>query len=70
MPYVVDGNFGVYTGNKPLKIASTVLNWFNSPEIINQMSRNAVNLGLCHSEATKVISKDIGKMLFNPDERR
>ena len=58
------GNFGVYTGNKPKKIASTVSKWFSDGQLLNSMSERAKSLGVCHAEATKLISKDIGEMVM------
>jgi UDP-N-acetylglucosamine:LPS N-acetylglucosamine transferase len=64
VPYVVDGKFGVYTGNRPKKIASTVLKWFSDNNLLEEMKTYAVKLGTSHSEATRLISKDIGDILL------
>lgn len=58
MPFVVNGNFGVYTGLSPKKIASSVHAWFNDEKKLQLMSKNAVELS--HPSATKDIAKDLG----------
>ena len=54
---MVDGGFGVYTGNRPNKIASTVYEFFNNDEKLGRMSKIARSLS--RPEATHLISKDI-----------
>jgi hypothetical protein len=53
----VDGGFGVYTGNRPNKIAKTVSNFFEDEERLEHMSKVAI--GLSRPEATRLISKDL-----------
>ena len=67
VPYVVDGNFGVYTGNKPKRIAFTVKNWFTDKLLLQDMSSRAKEAGVRHSEATRLISKDIGEVVLRND---
>ena len=57
VPYVVDGGFGVYTGNRPNKIAKTVYEFFNNDEKLERMSKVARSLS--RPEATYRISKDL-----------
>ena len=57
VPYVVDGGFGVYTGNRPSKIAKTVYEFFNDDMKLERMSKTARSLS--RPEATHLISKDI-----------
>jgi 1,2-diacylglycerol 3-beta-galactosyltransferase len=57
VPYVVDGGFGVYTGNRPNKIANTVYEFFRDEEKLERMSKIARSLS--RPEATHLISKDI-----------
>lgn len=64
VPYVVDGKFGVYTGNKPKNIANTVKRWFSNKELLNDMSARASKAGSRHAEATRLISKDIGSVVL------
>ena len=67
VPYVVDGKFGVYTGNKPKRIASTVKTWFTDKQVLQDMSAHARQIGVRHSEATRLISKDIGEVVMRND---
>jgi UDP-N-acetylglucosamine:LPS N-acetylglucosamine transferase len=53
----VDGGFGVYTGNRPNKIAKTVSEFFDNDEKLQRMSKVAKSLS--RPEATKVIAKDL-----------
>ena len=64
VPYVLNGKFGVYTGNKPKQIAHTVKKWFSDKELLGGMSARAMRLGISHSEATHLISKDIGDVVL------
>ena len=57
VPYVVDGGFGVYTGNRPNKIAKTVCEFFNDDVKLERMSKVAKSLS--RPEATYRISKDL-----------
>ena len=57
VPYVVDGGFGVYTGNRPQKIANTVYDFFNDDNKLKRMSKVARSLS--RPEATNLISKDL-----------
>lgn len=58
VPYVVEGGFGVYCGNKPRRIADTVQQWFKDESLLKQMSNKAILQS--HPEATEVIAVDIG----------
>lgn len=60
MPYVVDGGFGVYTGNRPKKIANTVYGLFNNEATLEKMSALAKQKS--KPEATRLIAKDIGEI--------
>lgn len=62
MPYVVNGGFGVYTGNSPKKIANTVSNLFSNDTVLKEMSTKAKLMS--HPEATKVIANDIAEVLL------
>lgn len=53
----MDGGFGVYTGNRPNKIAKTVSEFFDNDEKLHRMSKVAKSLS--RPEATKVIAKDL-----------
>ena len=54
---MVDGGFGVYTGNRPEKIANTVYDFFNDDNKLKKMSKVARSLS--RPEATNLISKDL-----------
>lgn len=54
---MVDGGFGVYTGNRPEKIANTVYEFFNDDNKLKRMSKVAKSLS--RPEATNLISKDL-----------
>lgn len=58
VPYVVDGGFGVYTGNKPLKIAAAVSRMMNDDSLLGEMSRKARLES--HQDATTSIARDMG----------
>ena len=60
VPYVVDGGFGVYTGNKPKKIANTVCSLFNDEAKLEKMSALAKQKS--KPEATRLIAKDIAEI--------
>jgi UDP-N-acetylglucosamine:LPS N-acetylglucosamine transferase len=62
VPYVVKGGFGVYPGNNPKKIASTVSELVSDPQRLQAMSDNAKSLS--HPEAVKTIACDIGDVLL------
>ncbi|RYH12824.1 hypothetical protein EON65_37225 [archaeon] len=67
VPYVVKGGFGVYTGNRPKKIADTVSQLFSENSRLAEMSVRAKLLS--HPEATMSIARDIGEtMLMRPVE--
>jgi len=68
VPYVVDGGFGVYTGNKPVKVASAVSQFFNDEKLLRRMSRRARELS--HQDATTSIARDMGRMLFDKTSTR
>jgi UDP-N-acetylglucosamine:LPS N-acetylglucosamine transferase len=63
VPYVVGGGFGVYTGQKPKRIANAVFKLFNDDKLIQEMSKNAK--ALSRPEATLSIAKDIGSLAIN-----
>lgn len=63
VPYVVDGGFGIYTGNKPKKIANTVGALFTNEERLEKMSELARQKS--RPEATKNIATDIGEALLH-----
>ena len=54
---MVDGGFGVYTGNRPEKIANTVYEFFKDDNKLKKMSKVAKSLS--RPEATNLISKDL-----------
>lgn len=62
MPYVVDGGFGVYTGNRPRKIADTVHKFFTDDTLMQKMSRAAV--ARSRPLATSEIARDIGNIVL------
>ena len=62
MPYVVNGGFGVYTGNRPRKIADMVCKYFSDDELLHTMSRKASNRS--RPTATAEIAKDIGNIVL------
>ena len=59
----MDGGFGIYTGNKPFKVASAVSRFFSDDELLLRMSRLAREQS--HQDATTAIASDIGDMIFN-----
>lgn len=61
MPFVEKGGFGIYTGNKPKKIADTILDLFTNDRKLLNMSTNAKERS--HPEATLSIAMDIGDSL-------
>lgn len=63
MPYVVDGGFGVYTGNSPRRIADTVGRLLSNEAVLRKMSQRARQLS--RPEATKSIAADIAGVLLN-----
>ena len=62
MPYVVDGGFGVYTGNRPRKIAETVCKFFSDEELLQTMSQKASMRS--RPAATSLIARDIGNIVL------
>lgn len=60
IPYVVQGGFGVYTGNRPKKIADAVGNLFQNENLRKEMSLKAQLAS--NRDATKVIAKEIGEV--------
>eukprot|EP00600_Ochromonadales_sp_CCMP1393_P015312 CAMPEP_0175033728 /NCGR_PEP_ID=MMETSP0005-20121125/22187_1 /TAXON_ID=420556 /ORGANISM="Ochromonas sp., Strain CCMP1393" /LENGTH=415 /DNA_ID=CAMNT_0016294431 /DNA_START=505 /DNA_END=1753 /DNA_ORIENTATION=+ len=62
VPFVVKGGFGVYTGNNPKKIASTVSDLVSNDTRLREMSEHAKILS--HPEATKAIATDIAGVLL------
>jgi len=63
VPYVVEGGFGKYTGNKPKIIGDEVYNLFKNDQLLDQMSKKAK--ALARPDATVTIAKDIGKRLLS-----
>ena len=64
IPYVVQGGFGVYTGNRPKKIADAVGGLFLNDVLRHDMSVKAQLAS--NREATKVIAKEIGEASLTP----
>lgn len=64
VPYVTEQGFGVYTGNRPKKIAQTVSELFENESMLADMSIRAKTNA--HPEATMNIAKDIGDCLVAP----
>jgi UDP-N-acetylglucosamine:LPS N-acetylglucosamine transferase len=62
----VNGGFGVYTGNRPKKIADTVYDLFSDPDRLERMSKLAKQKS--RPEATKLIAKDIGDIVLRKNE--
>lgn len=67
MPYVVNGGFGVYTGNSPRKIADKVGGVLSDPVLLREMSRRA--RAQSRPGATRDIAKDIAGVLLNNKRR-
>jgi 1,2-diacylglycerol 3-beta-galactosyltransferase len=65
VPYVVDGGFGVYTGNHPRKIAKTVVRFFSDDKLLDRMSREAIQRS--RPAATAAIARDIGNIVLRQD---
>ncbi len=63
MPYVVNGGFGVYTGQSPARITNTVCDWISHDENLATMSDQAKHLS--HPKATISIAKDIGDCILH-----
>lgn len=61
MPYVVNGGFGMYCGNRPRAIAAAVCGLFGNSTRMQMMSENALKLS--HADATREIARDVGDML-------
>jgi 1,2-diacylglycerol 3-beta-galactosyltransferase len=62
VPYVVDGGFGTYTGNKPKIIGDEVYKLFKNEQQLHEMSQKAK--ALARPDATVTIAKDIGIRLL------
>jgi len=62
VPYVVDGGFGVYTGNRPRKIADTVFKFFSDDKLIADMSQKAKERS--RPGATSAIARDIASIVL------
>ena len=62
VPYVVDGGFGKYTGNKPKLIGDEVYKLFKNERQLDEMSKRAKSLA--RPDATVTIAKDIGTRLL------
>ena len=65
--YVVDGGFGVYTGNNPKAIAMKVAELVSDPTRLKDMSIKARRLS--HPDATKAIAADIAGVLLRKDKK-
>lgn len=61
VPFVVDGGFGVYTGNRPAVVAEAVKSFFSDDENLQRMSRLA--RAQSHQDATTLIARDMGSIL-------
>jgi len=55
--YVVDGGFGVYTGNRPKRVAKAVCDMFQNETVMKAISDRCI--ASSHMHATKQIAKDI-----------
>jgi 1,2-diacylglycerol 3-beta-galactosyltransferase len=62
IPYVVDGGFGVYTGNRPKRIANTVGKFFMDEKMLKEMSVKGQKAS--DREATRTIAKEIGETVL------
>ncbi len=60
VPYVVDGGFGVYTGNNPKKIALEVYSLFEDEARLEAMSVLARQKS--RAESSQLIARDIGEV--------
>ena len=67
MPYVVNGGFGVYTGNNPCRIAAKVSELLSAPATLREMSRRA--RAQSRPDATRAIAADIAGVLLNSKQR-
>jgi len=67
VPYVVDGGFGVYTGNNPKRIADAVHKLFHDENLMKGMVAKAK--AQSHPEATLSIARGIGKLALGLDEK-
>ncbi len=68
VPFVVDGGFGVYTGNKPTVVAEAVKSFFTNDENLQRMSRLA--RAQSHQDATTLIARDMANLLdVRPEEK-
>lgn len=63
VPFVVQGGFGVYTGNSPRRIADQVGALLVDEPRLRGMSQRARQLS--RPEATKSIASDIAKTMLN-----
>jgi len=62
VPYVVNGGFGMYSGNRPKLVAEHVFKLFSSEILLKSMSANS--LMQSSPMATWAISKDIGALVL------
>lgn len=62
------GGFGVYTGNRPQKIAQTVTQLFQDSQRLQNMSQRARELA--KPEATIAIARDIAECMLNTPEQK
>ena len=58
VPYVVDGGFGVWSGQNPKHIADEVYNLFENEQRLADMSAMATQQS--RAESSMLIAKDIG----------
>jgi 1,2-diacylglycerol 3-beta-galactosyltransferase len=65
VPYVVDGGFGVYSGNKPNKIAKHVYKLFTDEKSLRTMSQRSFELS--SAGATRNIALDIGHICLRKE---
>lgn len=66
VPYVVDGGFGVYCGNKPKLIASEVSNIFSNSNLLKDMSKKAIDAS--SPQATRDIAYDLGRIVLRTND--
>ena len=66
VPFVVDGGFGVYSGNRPKLIAKHVNEIFSSHEKMYKMSELAKSSSTPH--ATKDIAYDLARIVLRKDK--
>lgn len=67
MPYVVNGGFGVYSGNNPRRIADKVGELLSDPATLKEMSSRA--RALSRPDATRAIAADIASVLLTTNNK-